>query len=66
MLSHGAGVHELEVRDQSVTQPYEIATIEYPGAKGLNPLSLWDLYWVKELDDNGFSDQLVDSLQRRA
>jgi len=30
----------------------------------LNPLSLWDLYWVKELDDNGFSDQVVDSLQR--
>ncbi len=45
---------------------YDIATVEYPGAKGLNLLSLWDLHWVKELDDVRFSDQLVDSLQRRA
>jgi hypothetical protein len=31
-------------------------------AKGLNPLSLWDLYWVKELDDNGFIDDLVNQV----
>ena len=37
----------------------EIATIENPEAKGLIPLSLRDLHWVKELDDGGFIDGLV-------
>ena len=43
----------------AVANTYEIATLEYPGAKGLNPLSLWDLHWVKELDDEGFIDALT-------
>ena len=43
----------------AVANTYEIATLEYPGAKGLNPLSLWDLHWVKELDDDGFIDALT-------
>ena len=33
------------------------------GAKRLNPLSLWDLHWVKELDDAGFIDDLTSRLQ---
>ena len=45
---------------QAIANTYEIATIEYPQAKGLNPLSLWDLHWVKELDDEGFIDRLVN------
>lgn len=44
---------------QAIANTYEIACIEYPEAKGLNPLSLWDLHWVKELDDAGFIDDLV-------
>lgn len=48
---------------QAIANTYEIATLEYPGAKGLNPLSLWDLHWVKELDDSGFIDRLVDSFR---
>ena len=47
---------------QAITNTYEIAVIEYPDAKGLNPLSLWDLHWVKELDDGGFIDALVKQL----
>jgi len=47
---------------QAIANTYEIATIEYPAAKGLNPLSLWDLHWVKELDDAGFIDELVRQL----
>ena len=43
----------------AVANTYEIATLEYLGAKGLNPLSLWDLHWVKELDDEGFIDALT-------
>jgi hypothetical protein len=44
---------------EAVANTYEIATLEYLGAKGLNPLSLWDLHWVKELDDEGFIDALA-------
>jgi hypothetical protein len=44
---------------EAVANTYEIATLEYPGAQGLNPLSLWDLHWVKELDDEGFIDALA-------
>jgi len=27
-----------------------------------NPLTLWDLHWVKELDDEGYIDHLIASL----
>jgi hypothetical protein len=47
---------------QAIANTYEIAVIEYPDAKGLNPLSLWDLHWVKDLDDAGFIDGLVRQL----
>ena len=45
---------------QAIANTYEIATIEFPQAAGLNPLSLWDLHWVKELDDAGFIDDIVN------
>ena len=48
---------------QAIANTYEIATIEYPAAKGLNPLSLWDLHWLKELDAAGFIDDLVTRLE---
>ena len=48
---------------QAIANTYEIATIEYPEATGLNPLSLWDLHWVKDLDDAGFIDDLVKLAQ---
>ena len=43
----------------AVANTYEIATLEYPQANGINPLALWDLHWVKELDDQGFIDALL-------
>lgn len=58
-----AVVHGLKIRPyptpQAIANTYEIATIEYPDAKGINPLALWDLRWVKELDDGGFIDELA-------
>jgi hypothetical protein len=61
----GSVVSGLKIRPyptpQAIANTYEIATIEYPNAKGLNPLSLWDPHWVKELDDDGFIDQLANS-----
>ena len=47
---------------QAIANTYEIATIEFPQAAGLNPLSLWDLHWVKDLDDAGFIDNLLSRL----
>ena len=44
---------------QAIANSYEIATIEFADAVGLNPLSLWNLRWVKELDDEGFIDGLI-------
>ena len=29
-----------------------------PKAKELSPLALWDLHYLRELDDSGFIDQL--------
>lgn len=46
---------------EAIANTYAIATMEYPGALGLNPLALWDLHWVKELDDEGFIAQLITS-----
>lgn len=46
---------------ESIANTYEIATLEY-GAKDINPLTLWDLHWVKELDDEGFIDSLIGQL----
>ncbi len=51
---------------QAIANTYEIATIEFPQAAGLNPLSLWDLHWVKELDDAGFIDDLNIKLSKRS
>jgi hypothetical protein len=46
---------------EALAHTYEIACQEY-GAKGLNPLALWDMHWVKELDDEGFIDGLIHNL----
>jgi hypothetical protein len=27
-------------------------------------LTLWDLHWVKELDDDGFIDSLIQEMKR--
>jgi NMT1/THI5 like len=50
---------------QAIANSYEIATLEYPRARGLNPLSLWDLHWVRELDDEGFIESLVQQMDQR-
>jgi len=51
---------------QAIANTYEIATIEFPQAAGLNPLSLWDLHWVKELDDAGFIDDVIKKSSERS
>ncbi len=43
---------------EAIAHTYEIAVEEY-GAQGINPMTLWDLHWLKELDDVGFIDDLM-------
>jgi hypothetical protein len=51
---------------QAIANTYEMAVLDYPDAKDLNPLSLWDLHYVKQLDDEGFIDTLVANLAKPA
>jgi ABC-type nitrate/sulfonate/bicarbonate transport system substrate-binding protein len=46
---------------EAIMNTNEIAAQEY-GPTVENPLTLWDLHWVKELDDEGFIDNLIASL----
>jgi hypothetical protein len=48
---------------QAIANTFEIATAEF-GSADVNPLTLWDLHWVKELDDNGFIDGLIEQMKR--
>jgi hypothetical protein len=48
---------------QAIANTFEIAIAEF-GAADINPLTLWDLHWVKELDDNGFIDGLIEQMKR--
>jgi hypothetical protein len=69
MARHFAAIVEkLQVKPyptpQAISNTYEIAVQEY-GAAGLNPMTLWDLHWVKELDDEGFIDGLLKNTEPR-
>lgn len=48
----------------AIVNTNEIAAREY-GAAVANPLTLWDLHWLKELDDEGFVDELIAKLSQR-
>jgi hypothetical protein len=47
---------------QAIANTFEIAAAEF-GASDTNPLTLWDLHWVKELDDDGFIDGLIRKMK---
>jgi hypothetical protein len=46
---------------EAIKNTSEIAANEY-GAAIENPLTLWDLHWLKQLDDAGFIDDLIARL----
>ena len=46
---------------EAILNTNEIAAQEY-GPTVDNPLTLWDLHWVRELDDEGFIDQIITDL----
>ncbi len=47
---------------EALANCYEAAVVEYPEVAGINPVTRWDLHWVKALDDSGFIDTLVAEL----
>ena len=51
---------------QAMANTYEIATVAHTAARGFNPMALWDLHWVKRLDDEGFIDGLIKNMSDRS
>ena len=43
---------------QAIANAYELCCLKEPKAKELSPLALWDLHYLRELDDSGFIDRL--------
>src|ERR1043166_111842 len=43
---------------QGVINAYELGCIKSPEAKQLSPLALWDLHYLRELDNSGYIDKL--------
>jgi ABC-type nitrate/sulfonate/bicarbonate transport system substrate-binding protein len=43
---------------QGVINAYELGCIKTPEARQVSPLALWDLHYLRELDNSGFIDKL--------
>jgi ABC-type nitrate/sulfonate/bicarbonate transport system substrate-binding protein len=43
---------------QAVANAYELACMQVPETREISPLSLWDMHYLRELDDSGFIDRL--------
>jgi hypothetical protein len=43
---------------QAIANAYELCCMKEPKAKELSPIALWDLHYLRELDDSGFIDRL--------
>jgi ABC-type nitrate/sulfonate/bicarbonate transport system substrate-binding protein len=43
---------------EAIQRVFEIACWEHPELEGFNPLTVWDLHYVRELDETGFIDRL--------
>ena len=43
---------------QGVINAYELGCIKAPEARQVSPLALWDLHYLRELDNSGFINKL--------
>ncbi len=43
---------------EAIKNVYRTALFAYPEVEGLNPLVMWDLHYMRELDEEGFVDKL--------
>lgn len=46
---------------RGVANAYRLCCMDAPKAQELSPMSLWDLHYLRELDDTGFIDRLYAS-----
>ena len=46
---------------EAVTNAYRLCCMKTPEAEELSPLALWDLHYLRELDNSGFIDALYQS-----
>jgi ABC-type nitrate/sulfonate/bicarbonate transport system substrate-binding protein len=46
---------------QAVANAYRLCCMKAPEAKELSPLAMWDLHYLRQLDNSGFIDQLYDA-----
>ena len=44
-----------------VANAYRLCCMDAPKAQELSPMSLWDLRYLRDLDDSGFIDELYAS-----
>ena len=42
----------------AIYNTFALALGDYPELKDMNPVSMWDLHFLRELDDEGFIDGL--------
>jgi hypothetical protein len=49
---------------QGIINAYELGCIKSPEAKEVSPLALWDLHYLRELDNSGFIDKLYKRASR--
>ena len=42
----------------AVANAYELACMQEPSTREISPLALWDLHYLRELDESGFIDRL--------
>jgi len=43
---------------QAIKNAYELCCMKAPAARELSPMALWDIHYLRELDDAGFIDRL--------
>lgn len=42
-----------------VANAYELCTMKFEEAKAVRPMALWDMHYLRELDQSGFIDELI-------
>jgi hypothetical protein len=45
---------------RAVANAYRLCCMKAPVAKEISPLAMWDLHFLRQLDDSGFIDRLYD------
>jgi len=46
---------------QPVANAYRLCCMKAPEAKDLSPLAMWDLHYLRQLDNSGFINRLYEA-----